>query len=216
MEKKEDKKLIINRKTLWTIPNILTYIRFLSVPIYMTLVILGARPAYPDWYVYIGLAVMVFAACTDVVDGKIARKYPGQGTYLGQVIDPFADKAMHLGALVCLSVAGYLHWAFIVLLLARELVMVVSSAFLMNKINIQANMAGKIASATLSVGIILCFFHPFMVPKAFGIDWMVVTVGLVFNWLSAGNYLIYAIKEMNKLKKADANAEIHTDTEEKK
>lgn len=209
------KNLVINRHTLWTIPNILTYIRILCVPVYMTLVILGARAAYPDWYVYLGLGIMVFASLTDVIDGKIARKYPSQGTYLGQCVDPIADKCMHIGAIVALSIAGYLHWAFIIFIVVRELCMVVIGTILVNDINIKSNMLGKVASALISVGIILSFFHPFMVPKAFGIDWMVVTLGLILNWAAAVNYAVNAIQQLraNKKEKAEGTAKAASDNE---
>ncbi len=196
----KEKNLVINKQVLFTIPNILTYIRIICVPIYMTLLILGAKPEYPTWWVYLSLGIMAFAASTDLIDGKIARKYEGQGTYLGQLIDPVADKLMHVGALVALTVAGYIHWGFVIALLSKEVVLMCCSFFVMNKINVQANMMGKVASATISGAVILCFFHPFMVPQAFGIDWMVLTIGIIMSWVSAFGYLTYMLKELKKVK----------------
>ncbi len=219
-EKKEEnvieKRLIINRQVLFTIPNILTYIRILCVPIYMTLVILSAKPQYPDWYVFVALGIMVFAALTDVVDGKIARKYPSQGTYFGQCIDPIADKAMHIGAIVALAIAGYLHWAFIIFIVLRELCMVVVGSLIVNDVNIKSNMLGKVASAIISVGIILCFFHNYIkvLWGDFGFDWIVVTIGLVLNWAAAINYAIDLIpksiaeKKRKKLEQEKAKENI--------
>ncbi|MFA6866400.1 MAG: CDP-alcohol phosphatidyltransferase family protein [Clostridia bacterium] len=220
MADQNEKRLIVNRYTMWTIPNILTYIRFLLVPVYMTLVILSSLGGYSDYksnlFLFLGLGIMALSASTDVIDGKIARKYKAgtkfgkhvvkhdQGSYLGQLIDPFADKAMHLGALVALCIAGYLYWVFIVVLLLRELCMVIVGAIVMNKINVQANMLGKVASATLSVGIILCFFHKFICQMwgDFGIDWIIVTIGLLLNWIAAVKYAVRAIKDL-KIYKAN-------------
>jgi CDP-diacylglycerol--glycerol-3-phosphate 3-phosphatidyltransferase len=208
-EEKKEKKLIINRHTLWTIPNILTYIRFLLVPVYMTFIILSAK-LDNDPYLFIGLGIMVFAACTDVIDGKIARKYKGQGTYLGQCIDPIADKAMHIGAIVALSVGGYLHWIFIVLLVFRELCMIVIGSFIVNNYEIKANMMGKVASATISVGIILCFFHKWIstIWGEYGIDWIIVTIGIALNWFAAFNYGADVARHYKSLKKAEADAKL--------
>ncbi len=221
--------LVINRHTVWTVPNILVFIRILCVPVYMTLLILGSRAGegnnYADWWVFLALGIMAFAALTDVFDGKIARKYKAgtkigkytvkydQGTYVGQCIDPIADKCMHIGAVVALAIAGYLHWAFIIFLVFRELCMVVIGSFLVNDINIKSNMLGKVASAIISVGVILCFFHEYIVKYlwgVFGIDWIVVTIGLILNWAAAIMYAIDASKQYKENKKkalAEKNGE---------
>lgn len=201
------KRLVLTKKEIFTIPNSLTLIRLLSVPVYMTLIILGGlENSHPQYYVYIGLAVMIFAASTDLFDGYIARKY-NQGTYLGQLIDPIADKAMHIGCLVALIVVGYVHWAFVIFLALREICMIVVGSFLFNDVNIKANMLGKVASATLSVGMIACFFHPFIAKLwgEYGLDWIVVTIGLVLNWIAAINYAIDASKQYKENQLAEAN-----------
>lgn len=201
------KRLVLTKKEIFTIPNFLTLIRLLSVPVYMTLIILGGlENSHPQYYVYIGLAVMIFAASTDLFDGYIARKY-NQGTYLGQLIDPIADKAMHIGCLVALIVVGYVHWAFVIFLALREICMIVVGSFLFNDVNIKANMLGKVASATLSIGMIACFFHPFIAKLwgEYGLDWIVVTIGLVLNWIAAINYAIDASKQYKENQLAEAN-----------
>src|SRR5699024_870813 len=120
-----------------------------------------------------------------------------QGTYIGQCIDPIADKAMHIGAIVALAVAGYLHWIFIVLLVLREACMIIIGSFMVNDINIKANMLGKVASATISAGVILCFFHNWISKLwgEFGIDWIVVSIGLALNWAAAINYAFDAARQ---------------------
>lgn len=222
----KEKRLIINRHTLWTIPNVLVFVRILCVPVYMTLLILGSRAAetnaYQPWWVYLSLGIMIFAAITDIVDGKIARKFKAgtkignhvvkydQGTYLGQCIDPIADKAMHIGVIVALAIAKtpsgspYLHWAFIIFLVIRELMMVVIGSFVVNDINIKANMLGKVASCIISCGAILCFFHPYFLKlwNTFTLDWIVVTVGLVLNWAAAVNYGVQTFTQLKANKKA--------------
>ena len=119
---------------------------------------------------------------------------------------------MHIGALIALAVATtstgspYLHWGFIIALVMRELAMVVVGAFVINAVNVQANMLGKVASAIISCGIILCFFHEHISKLwgDYGIDWIVVTIGLVLNWSAAVNYAIGTVKQLkeNKAKKA--------------
>ncbi len=234
----KEKRLIINRHTLFTVPNILVMIRILCVPIYMTLLILGSRAdlgnAYESWWVYLALGIMIFAAITDVVDGKIARKFKAgtkigkhvvkydQGTYLGQLVDPIADKAMHIGVLVALAIAQtpngtpYLHWAFIIFLVIRELMMVVIGSFVVNDVNIKANMLGKVASCIISCGAILCFFHPYFEKlwSTFTLDWIIVTIGLILNWAAAVNYGIDTFRQLKAAKKSASDAEVSDVTTE--
>ncbi len=211
----KEKNLVINRYTVWTVPNILVFFRILCVPVYMTLIILSSLPKHPDWYIYVALGIMALAAFTDVIDGKIARRFKAgtkigkhvvkhdQGTYVGQLIDPIADKVMHIGAMLALTIGGYLHWAFVVLIFIREITMVIGGSFFMNKVNVQSNMLGKVASAIVSVGIILCFFHKLIVSylwDVYSLDWIIVTIGVVLNWTAALCYLLGALKDYRKLK----------------
>lgn len=202
------KKLILTKKEICTIPNYLTFLRVALVPVYMTLLILGAQRE--NWaFIISSLAVMLFAALTDVFDGWIARKF-NQGSYVGQCIDPIADKVMHIGAIVALAIAGYLHWAFIIFIVFREFMMVFVGSFIVNKVEIKANMLGKVASATISVGVMACFFHTYIAQLwgEFGIDWIIVTIGLVLNWSAAINYAVNVIKQLKKEKaEAKENAE---------
>lgn len=187
----------------------MTLIRILLVPVYMTLLILGAQKDNMI-YVYVALGIVLFAEITDVLDGKIARRF-NQGSYVGQLIDPIADKCMHIGAIVALAITGWLHWAFIIFIVLREFAMVFVGSFIVNKVNIKANMLGKVASATISVGILLCFFHKFISQLwgDFGIDWIVVTIGLVLNWTAAINYGVWAFKSI-KADKENAGEEAET------
>ena len=202
------KKLILTKKEICTIPNYLTFLRVALVPVYMTLLILGAQRENLA-FIISSLAVMLFAALTDVFDGWIARKF-NQGSYVGQCIDPIADKVMHIGAIVALAIAGYLHWAFIIFIVFREFMMVFVGSFIVNKVEIKANMLGKVASATISVGVMACFFHTYIAQLwgEFGIDWIIVTIGLVLNWSAAINYAVNVIKQLKKEKaEAKENAE---------
>lgn len=200
------KRLVLSKKEICTIPNLLTLIRILLVPVYMALLIVGAQKDNMI-YVYIALGIVLIAEVTDVLDGKIARKF-NQGSYVGQLIDPIADKCMHIGAIVALAITGWLHWAFIIFIALREFAMVFVGSFVVNKVNVQANMLGKVASATISVGILLCFFHKYICTLwgEYGIDWIIVTIGLVLNWTAAVNYAIGVVKQI-KADKANPTEE---------
>lgn len=58
--------------------------------------------------------------------------------------------------------------------------------------NIKANYMGKIASLVICIAIVLSFFHPYWVDKAY-VDWIVLGVGLVLTYIAFFNYLKQAI-----------------------
>ncbi|MCI5049496.1 MAG: CDP-diacylglycerol--glycerol-3-phosphate 3-phosphatidyltransferase [Rickettsiales bacterium] len=95
------------------IPNYLTYLRYLAVPVFVAL-----------WYVpdatWWPLIIFVFAAITDFFDGYLARKW-NVTSELGRLLDPNADKLLVAAGLVMLTLHGYIHPAATILILCREL-----------------------------------------------------------------------------------------------
>ncbi|HOA34462.1 MAG TPA: CDP-alcohol phosphatidyltransferase family protein, partial [Clostridiales bacterium] len=78
--KKKNSDLLTN---IWTVPNILTMIRIILVPIFAVLFLKGSYiPA---------LVVLLLSGLTDFFDGKIARRF-NQISELGKILDPIADK----------------------------------------------------------------------------------------------------------------------------
>ncbi|MCC1491046.1 CDP-diacylglycerol--glycerol-3-phosphate 3-phosphatidyltransferase [Cognatishimia sp. F0-27] len=84
----------------WTLPNILTIIRLLAAPGVAIMFLYFSRP-FADW---LALCLFVGAAITDWFDGHLARSWK-QETKLGAMLDPIADKAMVLIALMV--IVGY-------------------------------------------------------------------------------------------------------------
>lgn len=88
----------------WTIPNILTALRLLAAPLVAIMFLYFTRP-YADWF---ALVLFVLASVTDWFDGYLARAW-GQQTRLGAMLDPIADKAMVVIALMVL--VGFSSWS---------------------------------------------------------------------------------------------------------
>jgi cardiolipin synthase len=84
----------------WTLPNILTVLRLLAAPGVAILFLYFTRP-YADWF---ALLLFVSASITDYFDGHLARNWK-QETKLGAMLDPIADKAMVVIALMV--IIGY-------------------------------------------------------------------------------------------------------------
>ena len=83
---------------MWTLPNILTVIRLIAAPMVAVMFLYFTRP-YADWA---ALLLFVGAAVTDWLDGFLARAWK-QESKLGAMLDPIADKAMVVIALVVLA-----------------------------------------------------------------------------------------------------------------
>lgn len=84
----------------WTIPNILTVLRLLAAPLIAVMFLYFSRP-YADGF---AMALFIIASVTDFLDGYLARSW-GQETKLGAMLDPIADKAMVVIALMV--IVGY-------------------------------------------------------------------------------------------------------------
>ncbi|MCR4594443.1 MAG: CDP-alcohol phosphatidyltransferase family protein [Clostridiales bacterium] len=72
-------------KGAWTIPNLMSFIRILLIPVFVVLYLKG------NTYVWWAVAVLAISGISDFLDGKIARKF-NQVSALGKMLDPVADK----------------------------------------------------------------------------------------------------------------------------
>lgn len=142
------RKLFTN---VWTIPNVLTMIRLILVPVFVVLFFQGHRKA--------ALAVFCAASLTDFLDGYLARKL-NQVTDFGKLFDPLADKLMVLTAMVCQTFWGPLPLVAVIIVAAKELVMVLGGVFMLSKnVVVYSNYVGKAAQVGFIASLILSFFH---------------------------------------------------------
>jgi cardiolipin synthase len=95
------------------LPNVLTIVRILLVPIFILLLV---RQLYP-----LALFVFAIAGLTDGLDGFIAR-YFNQRTALGAWLDPMADKLLLVSAFVALAILGVIPPWITVLAIARDVI----------------------------------------------------------------------------------------------
>ena len=146
--KEKIRKLFTN---MWTIPNVLTMIRLILVPVFVILFLKGYRMA--------SLAVFVAASLTDMLDGYLARKL-NQITDFGKLFDPLADKLMVLSAMVCQGIAGVFPWTAIIIVACKELFMVIGGLLMLKKdVVVYSNYVGKAAQVCFIASLILAFFH---------------------------------------------------------
>ena len=130
------------------IPNILTIVRFILIPLFALSLLNGQ---------YIAAAcIFIAAGLTDVLDGYIARRYD-MITSWGKLADPAADKFMVITALTVLTIQGKIHIAVIVIMVAKEIMMGIGSLIIYrNNRRIQsAGWFGKLATVVFYCAIVL-------------------------------------------------------------
>ena len=134
------------KKDIFTIPNILTYIRILLVPAFVLVYTNSRSLSGHIW----AIAIVAISALTDIVDGIIARKY-NMITDLGKIIDPIADKAMQFAMIFCVVVRYRLIWILFAIYAVKELVSLAFSSYLFKhgKHIEGANWAGKLCTVVL-------------------------------------------------------------------
>ncbi len=100
---------------MWTVPNALSALRLLGVPLFLWLVL---GPEADGW----ALAVLVASGLTDFLDGWLARKLDQQSV-VGQILDPVADRLYILAVVVGLALRDIIPWWMAVSLPLRDLLM---------------------------------------------------------------------------------------------
>jgi len=87
------------------IPNILTFTRFALTFIFLGMILYSPSATNKSSFLDITFVLFVIAELTDIVDGKIARKFNVKSK-LGRMTDPLADKILVCGAFVCFAIIG--------------------------------------------------------------------------------------------------------------
>ena len=173
-----------------TIPNAISAARIAGVPVFLWLV-LGPRTAVADdWAV----GVLIAAGLSDWLDGKIARAL-NQGSRLGQVLDPAADRLYIAATIVALAVRGIIPWWLVGVLALRELTVGAALAVLRRRVGfgtLQVSLIGKAATLCLLYAFPLLFLgdhpgSPATVARVFG--WAFAVWGTALYWWAAALYL---------------------------
>lgn len=118
------------------LPNFLTILRILAVPIFIVFASYNVIPGSN----YVALIVFVLASITDWFDGYLARKNE-QITNFGKIMDPLADKLLVITALLCLLERGMVSVWVITIILLRE--------FLISGVRISAAAEGNVIAASI-------------------------------------------------------------------
>ena len=103
------------KKDIFSIPNILSFIRILLIPIFVWLyVTAGTSGEY-----YLAAAVVVASGITDFLDGQIARRC-NMITEFGKFLDPLADKLTQGTLFLCIAINYPLMWILLAIWLLKD------------------------------------------------------------------------------------------------
>ncbi len=176
-------KDVYDPKIIWNVPNVLTMLRVLLIPVFAVLFLKGHTIA--------ALAVYVTAAVTDLADGYIARKYR-MITDFGKLMDPLADKLMNIVMGICMVIRGIIPAAIVIILAAKEVIMVVGGLLLLKIGNVAySKWIGKMAQTVVVAGFLLSFFSDRLAAAgAAGLHVTVLWVGVGLTICALGYYAL--------------------------
>lgn len=162
----------LTKKQIFTIPNILSFVRIALIPI---IVWLYCEKQYYGWT----LIVVTLSSITDIVDGYIARKY-NMITDFGKFIDPVADKMTQVAILICLVTRFSLMWLPLAIMFFKEILAFTLRLIVFNKTSEvhSAEWHGKLNTLVLYL-IMSIHIVWYKIPNLISIILIFVTSGLM-------------------------------------
>ena len=144
-----NEQTIENSKRIFTVPNLLTCLRLLMIPLFMWLYL--AKQKYAET-----AALLLFSGLTDIIDGFIARRFDLVSD-LGKALDPVADKLTEFCMLLCLLTRFEVLRLLAVLMVVKELVCGAATLAAIKKTGevLSAEWHGKVCTCLLYLTMVL-------------------------------------------------------------
>lgn len=189
------------KKEIWTIPNILSLLRLVLIPVYITIYLNAASGK--DYF----LAAMILAvSClTDLIDGKIARHFNMIST-LGKILDPLADKLTQFALILCLAFKHPILWYLGGLFVIKETFQLVAGSISLKRGRMLkgALLSGKICTTVLFISLIFLVLIPSLERNIVNI---IAVIDVLFMLISFGNYMFTYFRRDNKFQSIDTTNE---------
>lgn len=136
---------------------------------------------------YVAAALFIIASLTDMLDGKIARKY-NLVTNFGKFMDPLADKLLVCSALICMIELRQLPAWMVIIIISREFII---SGFRLvasdNGVVIAASYWGKFKTTFQMIGVVLLIFN---IPALSTLTTIIVWIALALTVISLVDYIV--------------------------
>ena len=167
------------------LPNKLTVMRVIMIPFFV--ISLLAFQGEVRLLRNLAAAIFIVASLTDMLDGKIARKY-NLVTNFGKFMDPLADKLLVCSALICLIELGQLPAWMVIIIVSREFII---SGFRLiaaeQGIVIAASYWGKFKTTFQMIGVVLLIFN---IPALSTLTTIIVRIALALTVISLVDYIV--------------------------
>lgn len=175
------------------LPNKLTVLRVIMIPVFLVFLLTDCAG---DASKYIAAAVFVLASLTDMLDGRIARKY-NLVTNFGKFMDPLADKLLVCSALIAFVELGYLPSWIVIIIISREFIISGFRLIAADKgVVIAANYWGKFKTTFQMIMTILLILQ-LDYPYADTVEWIFVYIALALTVISLVDYIYRNIGVMS-------------------
>ena len=170
---------------IWTVPNAISFIRLIMVPVFLWLLVTGDDTA--------ALTVLIIATTSDFIDGMIARNFD-QVTRLGMYLDPLSDRLFIAASVIGLAVRGLIPLPLLAVILARDIMLL--SVVLYRRLRIadfpRVTFVGKTATFVLFIAfpivVLGTVWTDAPVPLEL-IGWLLGAIGAGIYWVAGFGYL---------------------------
>ena len=175
------------------LPNKLTILRVCMIPFFVA--VLLCQGGENQTLRIVADVIFIVASLTDLLDGKIARKY-GLLTNFGKFMDPLADKLLVCSALICLIQLGQLPAWIVIIIISREFII---SGFRLvaadNGIVIAASYWGKFKTVFQMTAVILLIFN---IPALSLLTDIVLWIAVILTVVSLADYVAKNIRVLTE------------------
>lgn len=187
------------------LPNKLTIIRVMLVPVFIVLFVLSntdnnifhINNYYISFYRLLSLVVFIIASITDYFDGVIARKY-NLITNFGKLMDPLADKILVVSALMLLADIKLFSVIFVIIVVIREIsISAIRLVALEQGIVVAASKLGKYKTATQMIAVILFLANIHTINQVF--NYFVYFVFYISEFFVVLSFIDYIVKNKNAI-----------------
>ena len=195
---------------IFTIPNVISFIRLCMVPVYMVLLLNG--------YDLLATFMFALAAGTDWIDGQLARR-TNCVSKLGQLLDPAVDRILMSCGVIGLMLVGRLPIWIVFVVLGRDLMLLVGGAYLLKRYRerVAVIYPGKVATTFLFVGFAGLLLNMPLIGGSwlpgFGFEacsWGIwfVYAGLLLGLFTTLYYVLAGYRKMQKARRLEAKGRV--------